>query len=767
MSRSLPGGWLESGHGAVVVFVKDFRDPLERRKKLVLRPWASIKDIKDQLQVVFNVPSNAQKLFYQGRELKNAHNLQQCGIYKDNAVIDFVARRPQTYVITDMHECSEDRGSNLSVSGGSRVKKSTPSCRVNNGKKMLNLKPEQIPVVNIQPYGAHLLPVTLMKITHQALQGLALGLAPVLAMDGTGGTYFFKDPSHRNVGCFKPEDEEPFGPNNPRGLVGQLGQVSFVLNALSSEVIMMVIRFLICIYIKCLIQSGLRRGILSGEACERELAAYLLDKVSTSLGMYRGLVFVMQPDHFAGVPATSLVEARHPVFNYTSSDGVLHFKKGSLQEFVRHDDVVSDMAPNLFSTHQVHKIVLLDMRLLNTDRNDANILVRKQRSPTTGRTDYELIPIDHGYCLPHFLEIGWCDWCWYNWPQLLKPLSTEDRAYVLSLSALTDADRLAKEIPLRSACRRNMIIASMVLQKGVRADLVLFEIARIICREDLDTYSTIERLCIEAFHQVLAVKQLKQNEGLFLHCQKHSTSTPVSTTSDPVVARDEQNAAPNDSPRAAFRKLRVSIEPSSPQEPLTLDHTLSTNGLKSPPGFWASHTPFTLEEENDDSHDLPVHATNNEGKMDSMLDKREKPRLSLTWNEMASCALSDAVQTVEIGHSGSSITSVKACTNGYKGSFQQHDTRSPMSSFISVDDDKEEFEILNETLDNNVQDENLFLSILSRLLDDEIESVKNSSSRDRSQSRLKTAEMRAGAQCQAKINKKNACVYSYASSVGS
>jgi hypothetical protein len=44
-------------------------------------------------------------------------------------------------------------------------------------------------------------------------------------MDGTGGTYFFKDPSHRNVGCFKPQDEEPFGPYNPRGLVGELGQV--------------------------------------------------------------------------------------------------------------------------------------------------------------------------------------------------------------------------------------------------------------------------------------------------------------------------------------------------------------------------------------------------------------------------------------------------------------------------------------------------------------------------------------------------------------
>ncbi|KAG6615400.1 Phosphatidylinositol 3 and 4-kinase-like protein [Phytophthora cinnamomi] len=234
MSRSLPGGWLESGHGAVVVFVKDFRDPLERRKKLMLRPWASIKDIKDQLQVVFNVPSNAQKLFYQGRELKNAHNLQQCGIYQDNAVVDFVARRPQNLAMAYTRECDEERVSNASSgrssADGSTSKGAVPG-RVG-GKASQNLRPEQMPVVNIHPYGAHLLPVALMKITHQ-------------------------DPSHRNVGCFKPQDEEPFGPNNPRGLVGQLGQ------------------------------SGLRRGILSGEACERELAAYILDKSTAPIFSWR------------------------------------------------------------------------------------------------------------------------------------------------------------------------------------------------------------------------------------------------------------------------------------------------------------------------------------------------------------------------------------------------------------------------------------------------------------------------------------------------
>ncbi|CAH0477556.1 unnamed protein product [Peronospora belbahrii] len=680
MSRSLPGGWLESGHGAVVLFVRDFRDPLERRKKLVLRPWASIKDIKDQLQVVFNVPSNAQKLFYQGRELKNAHNLQQCGIYQDNAVVDFVARRPQNIVMAYKREFDEDHGIDASTrinNGEESGVKSTTSCQLNR-KTLSNLRPDQMPVVNIHPYGTHLLPVTLMKMTHQALQGLALGLAPVLAMDGTGGTYFFKDPSYRNVCCFKPQDEEPFGPNNPRGLVGQLGQ------------------------------SGLRRGILSGEACERELAAYMLDK-----------------DHFAGVPATSLVESRHPVFNYTGSAGALHFKVGSLQEFVRHDDVVSDLAPNQFSTHQVHKIVLLDMRLLNTDRNDANILVRKRQSPTTGHTEYELIPIDHGYCLPQLLEIGWCDWCWYNWPQLQQPLSAQDRAYVLSLSAEEDADCLAKRIPLRRACRRNMTIASMVLQKGVRANLVLFEIARIMCREDLDAPSTLEQLCFEAFRQVQVVKQHKQNEVLLSHGHMEPTITPVTKANELIIDKQGRGGSPIDqstSPRIAYRNLRVSIDPPpSLREPYFFGHFPVAGGAKSPPGFWASYAPFSSDEEEGDSNpDSLRHVVpNGVGRYSEAIGEEEQ-QLSLTWDNMASHALSDAVQRVEVGHTTSIATPLSTVvTNVYMGSIERG-ARSPMSSFIGAENEKDEFEVLNDALDDDVQDENLFLSILSRLLDAKI-----------------------------------------------
>lgn len=59
-------------------------------------------------------------------------------------------------------------------------------------------------------------------------------------MDGTGGTYFLRDNNKRVAAVFKPVDEEPFAPNNPRGYVGELGQ------------------------------QGLRRGVRAGGGAQRE-----------------------------------------------------------------------------------------------------------------------------------------------------------------------------------------------------------------------------------------------------------------------------------------------------------------------------------------------------------------------------------------------------------------------------------------------------------------------------------------------------------------
>jgi hypothetical protein len=92
---------------------------------------------------------------------------------------------------------------------------------------------------------------------------------PTLTSDGTSGTYILQDRKGDPVAVFKPMDEEPFAPNNPRGMCGLLGS------------------------------ETTRPGVRSGEQAAREAIAYLLDHES-----------------FADVPATSLVRLSHPAFEF-------------------------------------------------------------------------------------------------------------------------------------------------------------------------------------------------------------------------------------------------------------------------------------------------------------------------------------------------------------------------------------------------------------------------------------------------------------------
>lgn len=62
-----------------------------------------------------------------------------------------------------------------------------------------------------------------------------------------------------------------------------------------------------------------------------------------------------------------------------------------------------------FPLHEVHKVAVLDLRLGNSDRNGGNILVR--RNASSG--EWELIPIDHGYCLPGSFEDLSFEWMYW------------------------------------------------------------------------------------------------------------------------------------------------------------------------------------------------------------------------------------------------------------------------------------------------------------------------------------------------------------------
>lgn len=100
------------------------------------------------------------------------------------------------------------------------------------------------------------------QMVKEMVKAIKNGVDPLPVHSGLGGAYYFRNVRGESVAIVKPTDEEPFAPNNPKGFVG-----------------------------RALGQPGLKRSVRVGETGVREVAAYLLDH-----------------QHFAGVPATALVK---------------------------------------------------------------------------------------------------------------------------------------------------------------------------------------------------------------------------------------------------------------------------------------------------------------------------------------------------------------------------------------------------------------------------------------------------------------------------
>jgi hypothetical protein len=127
----------------------------------------------------------------------------------------------------------------------------------------------------IDVYGSIHCPSKLKRVLDGVRQGFNAGLHPKLTEDGTSGAYRLRDSSKKDIAIFKALDEEPFAPNNPREHQGPFGSPTF------------------------------RPGVLSGESCIREVAAYLLDHGG-----------------FSGVPPTTFVEIVHRSLKYVPFTGL-------------------------------------------------------------------------------------------------------------------------------------------------------------------------------------------------------------------------------------------------------------------------------------------------------------------------------------------------------------------------------------------------------------------------------------------------------------
>jgi hypothetical protein len=340
----------------IKLFVRDVHDRQDKKRSIIVRSWSTIKDVKDAIQQTLQVPPASQRLFFgplltSGRELPNHRTLHDAGIYRSGETL-----------LLDIK--------------GSTAEPSIVALRY----------PNDI-CISVSMFDST--PKPLRCLVQEARRGLAVGLKPDLVLEGSGGTYFLHDARKNKIAVFKPADEEPYAENNPRGYLRQQGQ-----------------------------PMALREGIAPGEACMREVAAYLLDH-----------------DGFSGVPMTTLAEARHPAFNTNGarlnvSQGGAAMgahsisphslvnppsmkKPGSFQEFVRCDCTMDDISPSKIPVEEIHKIAILDIRLMNADRNAANLLVRRRPD-----NKLELVPIDHGYCLRSVCDVSWMDWCWLDWKQM-------------------------------------------------------------------------------------------------------------------------------------------------------------------------------------------------------------------------------------------------------------------------------------------------------------------------------------------------------------
>lgn len=298
------------------------------------------------------------------------------------------------------------------------------------------------------------------ELIKDIVEAIKSGIDPIPVHSGLGGAYYFRNCFGENVAIVKPTDEEPYAPNNPKGFVG-----------------------------KALGQPGLKRSVRVGETGFREVAAYLLDY-----------------DHFANVPSTSLVKVTHPIFNVNDGmNGHMHqdrkqvSKIASLQQFIPHDFDASDHGTSSFPVAAVHRIGILDIRILNTDRHAGNLLVRKLDGVGMfGQV--ELVPIDHGLCLPEGLEDPYFEWI--HWPQASIPFSEDELQYIDHLDPFWDSEMLRMELPMiREACLRVLVLCTIFLKEAVTFGLCLAEIGEMMSREfrgHEEEPSELELICIEA-----------------------------------------------------------------------------------------------------------------------------------------------------------------------------------------------------------------------------------------------------------------------------
>jgi len=140
-------------------------------------------------------------------------------------------------------------------------------------------------------------------------------------------------------------------------------------------------------------------------------------------------------------------------------------------------------------------LAIMDMALINADRNSENFLLQKNQKNTTC-----IIPIDHACILPRN-GIAPMFPCWKNLPQIKQPLTKKSRQFILE--HLTENTLKTQLLKINTSEAQNFDpdrikahkIAIELLKAGVQNDLTL--------RDILGLFMQLDHFETPAIHQIL------------------------------------------------------------------------------------------------------------------------------------------------------------------------------------------------------------------------------------------------------------------------
>lgn len=261
----------------------------------------------------------------------------------------------------------------------------------------------------------------------------------------------------------------------------------------------------------------------------------------------------------------------------SSNDFVPRF--GSLSAFVPHISSADEMGSSLFSAEDVHRIAILDIRILNLDRHLANILVSKDE-----RGKFSLHPIDHGYSLPSYQQLQDVRFEWTNWRQTLVPFSQASLAFIESLDPIADCLKLQK-LGIRHESLVSLVFSTLLLKRGAAAGLCLRDIANMCQRQrvaddDYDRHSSLlddsddedDGSEPSVLEQIVA--RVLANSG---DTQSVSVSTPTcppamstSPSDSPTFSFSSPSSVADDKASRPFSRSHSSVESTNPTTAMSL-----------------------------------------------------------------------------------------------------------------------------------------------------------------------------------------------------